>query len=122
MDGILKKCLLRTMMESLSFLIKKESLSSSVFSALNQGEAAACAKHCDTKTSVFPQFYPSSDTSSPACLLSVNDDDDDDDEYIIEKNDDENVCLLDDDVGGFNAFNNNTNERTTERRRKTNDD
>ena len=30
-------------MESLSFLIKKESLSSSVFSALNQGEAAACA-------------------------------------------------------------------------------
>jgi hypothetical protein len=31
----------RTMMESLSFLIKKESLSSSVFSALNQGQAAA---------------------------------------------------------------------------------
>jgi hypothetical protein len=29
------------MMESLSFLIKKESLSSSVFSALNQGQAAA---------------------------------------------------------------------------------
>ena len=63
--------------------------------------------HFNTKTSVFPQFYPKSDTSSPACLLSVNDDDDDDDEYIIEKNDDENVCLLDDDVGGFNAFNNN---------------
>ena len=105
------------MMESLSFLIKKESLSSSVFSALNQGEAAACAKHCDTKTSVFPQFYPR-ETSSHHLLsfVQINDDEYDDDEHIIEKNDDEkNVCLLDDAVGGFNAFSNNTNERTTER-------
>ena len=108
-------------MESLSFLIKKtlNSLLFCFFCAASRAGGGVC--HFNTKTSVFPQFYPS-DTSSPACLLSVNDDDDDDDEYIIEKNDDENVCLLDDDVGGFNAFNNNTNERTTERRRKTNDD
>ena len=120
MDGVLKKCLLVSLSLFLSHQ-KKPKLSSSVFSALlHQGQAAACAILI-----LKPLFFLSftlANTSSPACLLSVNDDDDDDDEYIIEKNDDENVCLLDDDVGGFNAFNNNTNERTTERRRKTNDD